>query len=131
MEDREFTTSFKQLRVWQEAQSLAADLYKLVKLFPAAERYGLVSQIQRAASSVGANIAEGYGRLGQKEKVLFYNHARGSLLELDSHLDLAGRVGFVADSQIEEITSRIESVHKQLNALISSIKRQHHLTANP
>ena len=130
MADREFTTSFKQLRVWQEAQSLAADLYELAKLFPAAERYGLISQIQRAASSVGANIAEGYGRLGLKEKVLFYNHARGSLLELDSHLDLSARVGFIEEDQLRDLSARIESVHKQLNALISSI-RNHHLTTRP
>lgn len=119
--------SFKQLKVWQGAQELAVELYRLTKVFPSEERYGLTRQIQRAAASVGANIAEGFGRGGGKEKIQFYNHARGSLLELESHIDLATKVGLIQSQQSKALLSNLEIVHKQLNALITSV-RTHLLT---
>ncbi|MEJ2048211.1 MAG: four helix bundle protein, partial [Dehalococcoidia bacterium] len=74
--------SFQQLEVWQEAHKLVLAIYELMKGYPGEERFGLVSQMRRAAVSIPANIAEGFKRRGIAEKVRFYNLAEGSLEEL-------------------------------------------------
>ena len=74
--------TFMQLKVWQDSHALVLDVYKFTASLPAEERYGLVSQMRRAAVSIPANIAEGFKRTGQKDKAHFYNIAQGSLEEL-------------------------------------------------
>ena len=81
--------NFKELDVWKRAVALTTTLYKLTGRFPDAERYGLTSQIRRAGTSVPANIAEGWGRGSAGEYVQFLTVARGSLMELETHLDVA------------------------------------------
>ena len=78
---------------WQKAMNLAEAVYNLTRLFPKEEIYGLTSQIRRCAVSVPANIAEGQGRRSKKEFQQFLAHSRGSLLELDTHLEL----GFITE----------------------------------
>ena len=77
---------FKDLQVWQVARELRTELYRLAKLLPDFEKFGLASQIRRAASSVTANIAEGFGRFGYQENAQMCRQARGSLYELRDHL---------------------------------------------
>lgn len=74
-------TSFEDLRVWQKSQNLAIEVYKITKKFPKAELFAMTSQIRRAATSVSANIAEGFGRVSKADKLHFYTMAYGSLLE--------------------------------------------------
>ena len=84
--------SYRDLRVWQEAMTLAEMCYRLTKIFPKEEVYGMTSQIRRAAASVPANIAEGYGRESRAEYIRFLRIAQGSLKEVETHLILSERV---------------------------------------
>ncbi len=81
--------SYRELFVWQRARALAAQAYTITEQFPVAERYGLTSQIRRAAVSVASNIAEGQGRLTSGEFQHFLGQARGSLLEMETQLAIA------------------------------------------
>jgi four helix bundle protein len=86
----------QQLRVWQLGMELAVDVYRATVIMPIDERFGLTSQIRRAASSISANIAEGAGRGSSLDFARHVSIASGSLAELESHLELAERLGFLA-----------------------------------
>ena len=115
--------SHKDLRVWREAMDLAEACYRLSTAFPRDEAYGLTSQVRRSAVSVPANIAEGYGRENTGSYVQFLKVAQGSLKELETHVELAERVGIVSTEAITPILGRCEGVGKMLNALIRSLQR--------
>jgi four helix bundle protein len=87
--------SHRGLDVWKKAMDMVVAVYELTSEFPAQERYGLSSEMQRAAVSVPANIAEGYGRLHRGDYVHHLSIASGSLAELETHITLAVRLGFV------------------------------------
>jgi four helix bundle protein len=86
---------FRQVSVWQKAHQLTLHVYKQVESFPSTEKFGLTSQITRAASSIGANIAEGCGRGGDAELCRFLKISIGSAFELDNHLLIGKRFGVV------------------------------------
>jgi four helix bundle protein len=88
-------SSHRDLVVWQKAMDLVVTVYRATSAFPKAETYGLTSQIRRAVTSIPANIAEGQGRRLPKEFVYFLANARGSLWELDTHLESATRLTFL------------------------------------
>ena len=111
-------TSFKQLRTWQYAREFAVNIYEITQQFPSAEKYGLVSQITRSAVSVPANIAEGFSRSGQKDKIRFYSIALGSLTETLSHLYIAADLNFIKPQQLVIIEERCTVIHKMINGLI-------------
>jgi len=81
--------NYRDLIAWQKAKNLALDVYQCTSEFPRTEIYGLTSQMRRAAISVPSNIAEGKGRYSQREFVQFLYHARGSLLELETRIEIA------------------------------------------
>src|SRR3990170_5248198 len=85
--------SYQDLEVWQRGMAVAEQVYNLTQGFPREEMFGLTSQIRRAAISIPANIAEGWGRMGTKEFQRFLQIAMGSLRELETHLMLSQRVG--------------------------------------
>jgi four helix bundle protein len=114
--------SYRDLRVWQEAMTLAESCYRLTRHFPRDELFGLTSQIRRAAASVPANIAEGHGRENTGNFVLHLRVSQGSLKELETHLLLAGRVGILPASNSEAALTQCESVGKMLRALIRSLQ---------
>lgn len=114
--------SYRDLRVWKEAMGLAENCYEQTRRFPKDELFGLTSQIRRAASSVPANIAEGYGRASRKEYVQFLCVAQGSLKELETHCLLAARVRCCAESDVEAILERAEVIGKMIRALIARIR---------
>ena len=116
-------TSFTQLRSWVLAREHAVRTYKLTKKFPADERYGLSSQVQRSAVSVPANIAEGFSRKGIKEKANFYSFALGSLTETLSHFYIAYDLGFISSEELKLIEDKTEDLHKMINGLIKSVQR--------
>ncbi len=87
--------SHRDLIAWQKAVKLAEAVYQLTRSFPKEEVYGLTSQIRRCAVSIPANVAEGQGRRSKKEFQQFLGHARGSLLELDTHLELTLRFDYI------------------------------------
>ena len=86
---------FKELRVWTAAHELTLSIYALTRSFPKGEIYGLTSQVRRSSASIGANIAEGYGRRSDRELARFLQIARGSASETEYHLLLAKDLGFM------------------------------------
>ena len=114
--------SHKDLDVWKRSVSLVVYLYKVTKRFPPEERFGLVSQIRRASTSVPANIAEGWGRGSTKEYIQFLKIARGSLTELDTHLIVSGKLGLVDKDESARIETDISDIGKMLNRLIKSLE---------
>jgi four helix bundle protein len=114
--------SYRDLRVWNEAMQLAEMCYRHTNLFPKSELYGLTSQIRRAAASIPANIAEGYGRDNSGSYVQFLRIAQGSCKELETHLLLAGRVLGDATANPEPLLEMCDVVGKVLRGLIRSIQ---------
>lgn len=87
--------SYRELVAWQKAMDLAAEVYRITRTFPGDELYGITSQLRRASVSVPANIAEGQGRQTTGEFRQFLGHARGSLLETETHILLAMRLHYI------------------------------------
>ena len=111
-------SSFRDLGVWQQAMSLAADCYRVTKAFPRSEVYGMISQIRRAATSVPANIAEGNGRETTGAYIQFLRISQGSLKELETLLLLANTVELLDKTTSESLVGKFENVGKSLPALI-------------
>jgi four helix bundle protein len=114
--------SYKDLNVWQQSLDLSVDLYQLTSSFPRAEMFGLTTQIRRAASSIPANIAEGWGREGTKEFIQFLRVAQGSCSELETHLILSERLGFSSAQDSARRFTSIENISKMLRSLIRSLQ---------
>ncbi|MDR2864262.1 MAG: four helix bundle protein [Spirochaetaceae bacterium] len=113
--------SFKELIVWQESVNLVEMIYRHTQTFPEDEKFGLVSQTRRAAISIPANIAEGYGRSNRKEYLHFLGIANGSLTELETHLIIAERIMYVTKEDIENLEGKIVVVSKLLRGLRKSL----------
>ena len=108
------------LHAWQQAMQLVVDVYQLTASLPDSERFGLVSQMRRAAVSVPSNIAEGAGRGGSADFLRFLRIARGSLSELETQYLLLQHLGYAADDG--QLGESIESVFGQLGGLIKHIE---------
>ncbi len=118
----EYKFSFEKLDVWQLAKDLVKKLYQITKTVPESEKFGVVSQINRAAISVTANIAEGSSRIGKKDQSRFYVMAYSSLLELTSHLIITKELGFIKDDELKDLRIQISEISNKLNALNKSTK---------
>ena len=114
--------SYRDLIVWQKAMLLTCSVYELTGAFPKEERFGLVSQMRRAAVSIPSNIAEGQARHTSGSFVQFISNAEGSVAELDTQLALSMQLGLVAWRQCQESCALLEEVRKMLNALRRSIR---------
>jgi four helix bundle protein len=114
--------SYRDLKVWQQAMSLAEEAYRLTESLPASEAHGLKLQIRRSSVSIPANIAEGYGRDSTGSYIQFLRTARGSLRELETHALLAQRVGLIDGERAELFVHKAEGVGKMLSALIKAIQ---------
>lgn len=114
--------SFTDLVAWKEGHKLVVSVYTITKQFPREELYSLVDQMRRAASSITANIAEGFGRRSYKEKQQFYYQAQGSLLELINFVILSKDIGYLTESQRTELLSKTEYTHRLLQGLIQKTK---------
>ncbi len=101
---------------------LAFEVYQSTRGFPREEVYGLTSQMRRAAVSVPSNIAEGKGRFSNKELVRFLFNARGSLLELETQVILATRLGYLSPERSENLKRMVGDTAKMLNGLVNSFK---------
>ena len=112
------------MEVYKASQELAAYIYEQVVLaLPPEEKYGLTSQIRRAAASVPANIAEGYGRYYYQETIRFCYLARGSLMELSSHFDLAHSQGYISSESYEKLGVMMSSVLRLIHGYIKYLKQ--------
>lgn len=114
----------KDLRVWQQSMEFAKAIYLATKTFPKDELFGLVSQMHRASVSVPSNIAEGYARGSESEKLRFLRISSGSMSELDTQITLSYSLGYIDKSTFDDLIDKHVSLWKQLNALISAIKKK-------
>jgi four helix bundle protein len=116
--------NYKELVVWQKSYRLCLGIYKITKKYPQGERYGLISQMRRAALSIVSNIAEGYGRKTTKEYIRFLYIAYGSTCELETQLLLSGDLGYLSKESLSEFQAKIGEVERMLKALIRSLENK-------
>jgi len=109
----------RDLVVWKRAMLFVTDVYRVTSTFPREEMYGLTSQLRRAAVSVPSNIAEGCGRSSKKEFHQFLCHARGSLLEVETQLEIAQNLSYLSDKSVRELLSKTNEIGRMLNGLRS------------
>jgi four helix bundle protein len=113
--------AYSDLLVWKRAMDLVVEIYRLCERIPAVERYGLISQMQRAAVSIPSNIAEGQAR---KSNGAFQNHlsiAAGSLAELETQLILTHRLGFCPEESCQDLLSKTDEIGRMLTGLKNSL----------
>jgi four helix bundle protein len=113
--------SYKDLFAWQKAMDLVTAIYRVTASFPKEEQFGLTSQLRRAAVSIPSNIAEGQGRLSEKEFRHFLGQARGSLMEVETQCQIALNLSYLSQDQTGEILKACAEVGRILNGLITSV----------
>jgi four helix bundle protein len=114
--------SYRDLQVWQKAMDLVVESYKVVNLLPKNEVYSLATQIQRAAVSIPANIAEGHGREHLGDYLHHLSCANGSLMELETHLLIARKLSYITESQLESVLRKTSELGRMLSGLINKLK---------
>jgi len=117
-------SGYRGLTVWQRAMELAEEVYRLTDLLPSTEKYGLSSQLQRSAASIPANIAEGYGRTHRGDYLRHLSIARGSLMEVETHLILAVRVKKLDRTEAIKAWELAQEVGKMLTQMIRKMLEQ-------
>jgi four helix bundle protein len=111
---------FHKLQVWHLAKELTKEIYCITKKFPAAEKFGLISQINRAAISVASNLAEGSGRMSRKDQAHFTQLAYGSLMEVACQLEIATELHFLPEEDFQRLSTLIKTIADKLSALRNS-----------
>ncbi|MFH1527145.1 MAG: four helix bundle protein [Bacteroidota bacterium] len=117
--------SFKDLVVWQKSHELTLEIYKITLNFPSEEKFGLTSQMRRAAYSIPANIVEGHSRKSKKEFLQFLSIAKGSLEELKYFIILSSDLEYINNEITEQLESMSEEVSKMLYAFTKSLSNIH------
>ena len=112
---------YRKLVVWQKSIDLVVKIYGIVKELPEEEKYALSDQLRRASISIPSNIAEGYGRIYNKELLHFLTISRGSLYEVETQLIIGKELGFFTDSKIEPALLLITEISKMLATLIKKL----------
>ncbi|MFP8487459.1 four helix bundle protein [Gracilimonas sp. Q87] len=113
--------SFTDMEVWQKANELAIEVFKLTISLPHSEDYALTSQVRRSSNSVSGNIAEGFGRRTNKDKGYFYTIARGSAFETQSHLKYGNGVGYFNEEATNRLFTEYKELIHQLNKIMKSL----------
>jgi len=116
--------NYTELQVWQKSMDLVVACYEVATVFPKTEMYGLTSQLQRAAVSVPANIAEGQGRNHTREFINHLSMAYGSLMEVETHLQIAARLAYIDQSQLDNRLLQTNEIGRMLNGLMQSLNRK-------
>ena len=114
--------NFRQYEVWKKAISFTTEIYKLTNSFPSTEKFGIISQIQRAAVSIASNIAEGASRTSEKEFLHFLEISLGSSFELETQLLISKNINYISEEKYQEVTMELTVLQKQLNTLIQKTK---------
>ena len=115
------TFTFQNIQAWQMAHEFTKLVYRITKSFPEDERFGLTSQFRRAAVSIGANIAEGYKKLGRADKLRFLNISEGSMAECMNYIILSKDLGYIDDQQYAQLSATIGSAGRLLTAYCNGI----------
>jgi hypothetical protein len=116
--------SYRDLKVWQNSMALVEGCYRLTQGFPKEEIYGLSSQLRRAAVSIPANIAEGYGRGSRPTYLHFLKIAQGSLKELETHLLLSHRLGLTSTLLSEPLLDQCDQLGRMLGTMIRKFETE-------
>lgn len=103
---------------------LVVEVYRITKLLPNVEKFGLVSQLRRGVTSVPANIAEGHGRNSDQELIRFSNIAAGSLREVETFLEICVRLDYLTTAQVEPMLIEADNIGKMLNALVKALQKK-------
>ena len=122
--------TYRELTVWQKSMQLVTDVYRSTQCFPRDETFGLTSQLKRAVVSVPSNIAEGQGRDSQKEFVRHLSIAYGSLMEVETQLQIACNLGYLTVSGLDHLLSSTAEVGRLINGLSRSLRRTQLTTDN-
>ncbi len=117
-------TTYKDLIVWQKSIQLVTEIYALTKTFPADERFGIVSQLNRAVISIPSNIAEGWGRELSKNYLQFLRVSRGSLMEVEAMILISKNLNYINEKEFIEVNKKIEEIGKILQGLIKSVQQK-------
>lgn len=115
--------NFRNLKIWQAGIQLVKNIYDLTSEFPNNEKHGLSSQMQRAAISIPSNIAEGCSRNSQVEYKRFLEIAMGSAFEVETQLIIAKEINLIKIDDLNSTINQLHSLQKQINALISAVKK--------
>jgi len=115
-------TSYRDLDVWNRSMELVVACYRLTEAFPSREQFGLTSQVRRAAASVPSNIAEGHGRASTGDYLRHLSIAHGSLMELETQLEIARRLGYLPDETWLQASAQARDVGRMLHGLIRRLK---------
>ena len=115
--------NFTDLEIWKNSHKLSLDIYQETKKFPKSEIFGITSQLQRASTSISANIAEGFGRKGNKEFAQFLYQAKGSLYETQNFIFFCKDCGYLSDVKSNQLIDQYEVLAKMLNSFISKVKQ--------
>ena len=113
--------NFKDLKVWQKSVDLVLSVYRVTKGFPQSERFNLSNQMQRAATSIPSNIAEGCGRVSNPAFKQFLGIALGSSYELETQIILSHRLGLLSSELHDTLSSQVTEVQRMLNGLLNTL----------
>lgn len=116
--------SYQDLEIYRRSLEVAKEVYLLTKDFPKDETYGMRDQIRRAAASIGANIAEGFGRYHFRDKLVFFYNARGSLYETKHFIELSCAVGYIKEADKIKLFEELDILSVKLNNFIHAIGKQ-------
>lgn len=119
----------QKLEAWSKAIELVTDVYKNSEHFPKEERYGLTSQIRRAAVSIPANLAEGAGRRSQKEFAHFLSNSQGSASELETDLIIANKLGYLDEATFTKLIGQLERIGRLITGLVRHVSVGPHFTS--
>ena len=115
--------NFNNLEIWKRSIELTLQVYELTSTFPLDEKYGLISQLKRAAISVPSNIPEGAGRKSTKEFIQFCHIAIGSLCEVETQLIIANKLKFISSSGFDNTTANLHGIRKMIIGFINTLRK--------
>ncbi len=114
---------YRDLEVWQEGIRLALAVYKATKQFPTEERYGLMSQLQRAAVSIPSNVAEGYAQRSDPTLARYLRIAIGSAAEVDTQLLIANQLGYISNEDTQQLPDQAQTLLRRLRAFLAQVSK--------
>lgn len=120
--------TYKDLIVWQKSIELVSDVYSITKSFPSEEKFGIISQLNRASVSIPSNIAEGWGRESSKNYLQFLRISRGSLMETETLLVISKNLNYIDDENFRMISEKLDETGRILQGLIKGVQQKINLT---
>jgi four helix bundle protein len=117
-------STFRDLLIWQKSMILVTEVYQLTNSFPKEEIYGLSSQIRRSSISIPSNIAEGYGRDGNKDYLKFLNIAIASLFEMQTQLEISFNLKYITEIQFNKIHEESREIERMISSFTRKIKER-------